>query len=40
MPTRPFDFPNAAGDRLSGRLELPVGSTRAWKSPSLSLKRV
>lgn len=30
MPTRPFDFPNAAGDRLSGRLELPVGSTRAW----------
>lgn len=30
MPTRPFDFYNAAGDRLSGRLELPVGSTRAW----------
>ena len=30
MPTRPFDFPNAAGDRLSGRLELPVGSTKAW----------
>lgn len=30
MPTRPFDFPNVAGDRLSGRLELPVGSTRAW----------
>lgn len=30
MPTRPFDFLNAAGDRLSGRLELPVGSTRAW----------
>lgn len=30
MPTRPFDFLNAAGNRLSGRLELPVGSTRAW----------
>ena len=30
MPTRPFDFPNAAGERLSGRLELPVGSTKAW----------
>ncbi|MGH6632748.1 bifunctional alpha/beta hydrolase/OsmC family protein [Sphingopyxis sp.] len=30
MPTRPFDFHNAAGDRLSGRLELPVGSTKAW----------
>lgn len=30
MPTRPFDFHNSAGDRLSGRLELPVGSTRAW----------
>jgi len=30
MPTRPFDFHNAAGDCLSGRLELPVGSTRAW----------
>lgn len=30
MPTRPFDFHNAAGHRLSGRLELPVGSTKAW----------
>ncbi|MEI4509225.1 alpha/beta fold hydrolase [Sphingopyxis sp. CCNWLW253] len=30
MPTRPFDFPNAAGDTLSGRLELPVGPVRAW----------
>lgn len=30
MPTRPFDFPNANGDLLSGRLELPVGSTKAW----------
>ncbi len=30
MPTRPFDFPNAHGERLSGRLELPVGSTKAW----------
>lgn len=30
MPTRPFDFPNAGGERLSGRLEFPVGSTRAW----------
>ncbi len=30
MPTRPFDFRNADGDRLSGRLELPVGSTKAW----------
>ncbi|RYD42568.1 MAG: OsmC family protein [Sphingomonadales bacterium] len=30
MPTHPFDFHNAAGDRLSGRLELPVGSTKAW----------
>ncbi|MDO9370675.1 MAG: bifunctional alpha/beta hydrolase/OsmC family protein [Sphingopyxis sp.] len=30
MPTRPFTFSNAAGDRLAGRLELPVGSTRAW----------
>lgn len=30
MPTRPFDFTNRAGVRLSGRLELPVGSTRAW----------
>lgn len=30
MPTRPFDFRNAVGDRLSGRLEIPVGSTRAW----------
>lgn len=30
MPTRPFDFTNSAGARLSGRLELPVGSTRAW----------
>lgn len=30
MPTRPFDFLNAAGNRLAGRLELPVGSTRAW----------
>lgn len=30
MPTLPFDFPNANGERLSGRLELPVGSTKAW----------
>lgn len=30
MPTRPFDFPNGDGERLSGRLELPVGSTKAW----------
>lgn len=30
MPTRPFDFPNATGDALSGRLELPVGPVRAW----------
>lgn len=30
MPTRPFDFVNSSGDRLSGRLEFPVGSTRAW----------
>src|SRR3546814_10027877 len=30
MPTRPFDFLKAAGERLSGRLELPVGPARAW----------
>lgn len=30
MPTRSFDFPNAAGERLSGRLEYPVGPARAW----------
>ncbi len=30
MPTRPFDFPNAAGELLSGRLEIPVGPVRAW----------
>lgn len=30
MPTRPFDFRNAAGDLLSGRLEYPVGPVRAW----------
>lgn len=30
MPTHPFDFLNAAGERLSGRLELPVGPARAW----------
>ena len=30
MPTRPFDFANTAGNRLSGRLELPAGPPRAW----------
>ncbi|GGE07584.1 osmotically inducible protein C [Polymorphobacter glacialis] len=30
MPTRPFTFANAAGQQLSGRLELPVGRARAW----------
>ncbi|PTQ11875.1 osmotically inducible protein C [Sphingomonas oleivorans] len=30
MTTRPFDFLNAAGERLSGALELPVGPPRAW----------
>lgn len=30
MPTRAFDFLNAASERLSGRLELPVGPVRAW----------
>ncbi|MGI4876942.1 MAG: bifunctional alpha/beta hydrolase/OsmC family protein [Janthinobacterium lividum] len=30
MPTRPFDFANAAGNRLSGRLELPAGPPHAW----------
>ena len=30
MPTRPFDFLNSAGERLSGRLELPAGPARAW----------
>jgi putative redox protein len=30
MVTRPFDFSNAAGDRLSGRLEIPDGPVRAW----------
>ena len=30
MPTRSFDFLNAAGETLSGRLELPVGPARAW----------
>lgn len=30
MPTRPFDFTNAAGQRLSGRLELPAGPPHAW----------
>lgn len=30
MPTRPFDFENSAGHRLSGRIELPAGPARAW----------
>ncbi|MBA3940815.1 MAG: osmotically inducible protein C, partial [Sphingopyxis sp.] len=30
MPTRRFDFPNAVGEMLSGRLEFPVGPVRAW----------
>lgn len=30
MPTRPFDFENSAGQKLSGRLELPAGPARAW----------
>ncbi|UAJ11327.1 bifunctional alpha/beta hydrolase/OsmC family protein [Glacieibacterium megasporae] len=30
MSTRPFDFANAAGHRLSGRLELPAGPPHAW----------
>ncbi len=30
MPTRPFDFANATGHRLSGRLELPAGPPHAW----------
>ncbi len=30
MPTRPFDFYNATGEQISGRLELPVGPIRAW----------
>jgi len=30
VPTRQFDFPNAAGQRLSGNLELPEGEERGW----------
>ena len=30
MPTRPFDFNSAAGNRLAGRLELPAGPPRGW----------
>ena len=30
MPTRSFDFVNAAGDRLSGSLEMPEGIHRGW----------
>jgi alpha-beta hydrolase superfamily lysophospholipase len=30
MKTRPFDFANAAGIRLSGRLDLPAGPPHAW----------
>jgi uncharacterized OsmC-like protein/pimeloyl-ACP methyl ester carboxylesterase len=30
MPTEPFDFTGADGQRLSGRLERPDGAARAW----------
>ena len=30
MPTLPFDFHNASGDRLSGRIELPQRPPHAW----------
>ena len=30
MPTRPFDFTGAQGQRLSGRLDLPDGPARAY----------
>ena len=30
MVTRPFDFQNASGLRLSGRLELPDAQVRGW----------
>ena len=30
MPTRPFEFANAAGDMLSGRIKSPAGHVHAW----------
>ena len=30
MPTRPFNFVNQAGERLSGKLEVPAGPARSW----------
>ena len=30
MPTRPFDFLNGEGTRLSGSLEMPEGIHRGW----------
>jgi len=30
MPTRPFDFQNREGQRLSGTLEMPEGIQRGW----------
>jgi uncharacterized OsmC-like protein/fermentation-respiration switch protein FrsA (DUF1100 family) len=30
VPTHTFDFTNNAGDRLAGRLEVPLGPARSW----------
>ena len=30
MPTHPFEFVNHAGEKLSGRLEVPAGPARSW----------